>query len=466
MKKTPIRFVPEALSLALLLAASGASAQAHSGAVLPAGGVRVDVAGHFSHFNVRRVTGGTEPADAWFRRLVDAEVEEAGAGTGALLESFFAGTGGVQPGGAAADAIVGTADLGFHNTTREVPVRLAVGLFPRVELTVALPFERDEVLLQRYWLAGGNLGTNPDPVRNAQILASIDDGWAALGSAGLLPVEDTPLGILLAERVLALTGQELSLPAEAVGATFLGDRLGAAGLTPPLSGVRPWRTGDLEVGARLRVLSTFGDLAYPEASAGTGVRLTVAAAARLPTGQEVEPEEPFTQLASVGHTGFRLGADADIFIGRRAWLSAGGEMAHRSGGDSAAGDETEPLQAIVWSPASEMALRLTPRFRLTDLISFGGRYEMLRSGSERREVTTPTAAFALVTPAGSLHRLGFEVRYTSLPQIGALPGRLRGPLAMEAGLAYLQTVAGPAGAPAPGTVVIQASILHRLWGGN
>jgi hypothetical protein len=450
----------------LLVLGAPAAAQAPDGAVLPPGGVRFDIAGHFAHFNMRRVAGGTEPTDAWYRGRLEAVTGAVELESGARLESFFAGTGGVPAGGMAAVAELGVPDLAFHHTTRRVPMRLAVGILPRVELTAALDVERDEVLVQRYWLSGGNLGVNPNRAGNQELFASIGEGWATLGDWPLLPVSESDLGKLLTERVVALTGLAPDLPESAADLAFLGQLLeGMPWLAPPLAGLRPWRAGDLELGARVRVLSTFGEAVVPAEPGGVDLRVTVAAAARLPTGQRIFPEEPFTQLASVGHTGIRAGADADLFVGRRVWVNAAaGIMRH--GGGTAEADDGALIAAVVWSPASELSLRVSPRFRLTEEISFGGRYEVLRSGGERRDIRGPEGEFALVTPAGALQRAGFEVRYSTLPRLTALPGRLRGPLALEAGLGYLQTVAGPAGAPAPRIVTLQLSLLHRLWGGS
>jgi len=79
---------------------------------------------------------------------------------------------------------------------------------------------------------------------------------------------------------------------------------------------------------------------------------------------------------------------------------------------------------------------------------------------------TGETAFVLESPAGSLHRVGMDLRFTTLPTIARLPTTLRGPLAVEAGIMYLQTIAGPEGIPATRFIVLQGSLVHRLWGGQ
>jgi hypothetical protein len=449
--------------ITLIVLATPAASQAPDGAVLGRGAVRVDVGGHFAHFNSRRIEGGNEPVSAWYRALVTQLTEEVAVAAGTEVASFFAATGGVPGGGVAGEASLGAPDIAFQGSTRQVPMRLAIGLLPRTEITFSLPLEREEVLVQRFWLEGGTLGVNPDPAGNAARLEAIDPQWRALGEGLLLPTTGSQLGMQLRERVLALTGEELVLPAGAADVQFLTALLGQVpGLSPPLTGLRSWRAGDLEVGGRVRLIGTFGDAAYPTRPAAIDFRLTAAAAARIPTGQEPGGVEPFTQLPSVGHSGFRVGLDADLFLGRRFWLSAGSSYLALDGAE----EESigSPLvETVLWAPATELSTRIAPRYRLTESISFGARYDLLTSGEERREIRGQTGTFALVTPTGSVHRAGLEMRYSTLAALEDVPGRLRGPLAVEFGLGYLQTIAAADGTPLPRMVVLQGSVLHRLW---
>ena len=431
--------------------------------MLPTGGVRLDVGGHFSHFGSRFGVDATEPADGWYASRVTGVTGQMAEATSSGIERFLESTGGGAPAG---PAILGTPDVAFHGTTREIPIRLAIGLVPRTELTFRLAIARDEVLVQRFWLEGGTLGRNPDPQGNAELLAGIHPDWGELFAGLLLPVSESELGMQLRAHVMALTGEELLLPESAADAELLGEILNESpGLSPPPSGLRPWRAGDLEAGIRVRVLSTFGDLAYPAESSGLHARVAASLAARLPTGQRVRPAEPFTQLEGVGQSGIRGGVDVDLFAGSKFWFSGGAGIL-RLGGTGSTGEEEPEAGAVVWSPSHEIALRAAPRYRLTETISIGGRYEMARSGRERREIRTEGGDFTLITPAGTVQRAGLEVRYSTLPALGALPRGFGSPLPLEFAVGYLQTFAGPSGAPAPRTAFLQASVLHRFWGGD
>jgi hypothetical protein len=450
------------MALFAQLMAGPVIAQAVDASVQSPGVIRLDVAGIFTHAENRFSDAGREPESFWYQRIASDLLSGFETNVSTEIDRFFAGTGGPVDG----PATLGSLTARFQRSTRVVPFRLAIGLLPRTELTVSLPLERDDVLLQALGVTGATLGRNPDAAGNAALLSRIDPTWEALGGSALLPTAGSALGVALSARVQQLTGSSIALPANPADAQLLAQLLSLTpGAAPPLSGARPWRVGDLEVGARVLVLSSFGAAAYPADGGTVDFRLTAAIAARLPTGREVDPDEPFTQLPTVGHAGFRAGADADLFIGRRFWLTGGAgllELGDR--GDE--GASTGVVSAVIWSPASELSLRIAPRYRLAETIAMGGRYEMLRSGVSRSEVRGENGSFTLATPAGTIQRAGVEMRYSTLASIEGVPGILRGPLALEAGISFLRTISAPPGIPASGSVILQGSILQRLWGAS
>jgi hypothetical protein len=450
------------VALSAHVVAGAAAAQAVDASVQTPGVIRLDVAGIFTHADQRFTDTVREPESLWYQRIAIDLLSGIETTLATEIDRFFAATGTPVEGA----ATLGSLTARYQGTTRAVPFRLAVGLLPRTELTFSLPLERDDVLLQALGVADGTLGRNPDATGNAALLASIDPRWEALGASALLPTATSAIGIALSARVMELAGSAPSLPAGAADAQLLAQLLSLTpGAAPPLSGARPWRWGDLEVGARLLAISSFGTAAFPTGERPLDLRLTAAIAARLPTGQEVEPDEPFTRLPTVGHTGFRAGAEADLFMGRRFWLTAGTSLLTLR-------DREEPLagtwlvSSVIWSPANELSLGIAPRYRLTETIAMGGRYEMRRSGTARSEIRGENGSFALVTPAGTVQRAGVEMRFSTLASIERVPGVLRGPYALEAGIGFLRTISGPPGIPASGAVILQGSILQRLWGGG
>jgi len=440
------------------------SAQSIGGPVQPRGALRVDVENIFAHAAQRFSADGREPAGAWFQRLVGETVGEVVTATASEINLFFAATGGV-PAGADAEAAIGDLRTQLDVTTRHVPVSLRVGVLPRTEATLAFTVEREQVLVQNFVAAGGTLGTNPNPTANAELLASVGPRWESLGRSALLPTESSPLGIQLRQRVMALTGRTIALPTTTADVQAIQLLLTAfPEPVPTQSGLRPWRVGDLEVGARVLVLSTFGEAPYPEGSGEPEVRLTASVAARLPTGRPAAMTDMFTQLPTVGQSGFRAGSEGDLFAGR-FWLNGSANLLTLRSRSEPAPDASIPA-TVVWDPATELLMRLAPRYRLAQTIAMGARYELARSGSTRRQLIEGENSFTLESPAGSVQRIGLDLRFTTLPTIAGLPTPLRGPLALEAGLSYLQTIAAPPGVPAVRSVILSGSLTNRLWGGR
>lgn len=396
--------------------------------------------------------------------MIGETVAESVRSTAVEIDRFFAATGGIPPDNGAS-AMIGDLRTQLDVTSRQIPIKIMMGVLPRTEISLAMPIVREQVLVQNFVAPNGTLGRNPNAAANAALLASVDPRWEALGRSVLLPTEASPLGVQLRQRVMAVTGRALALPTAAVDAEGIGELLAAFPQPiPTRSGLQPWRVGDLEIGVRVLAISTLGASPYPTGDGEMDLRLTASAAARLPTGQQPALADRFTQLPSTGRSGFRVGTEGDLFAGR-LWLNGTASLLTLRSRSENVG-ETDLPTAVLWDPATELLMTLAPRYRVAETIAMGARYELARSGGTRREAILGETGFVLESPSGSIQRVGFDLRFTTLPTLTRLPTTLRGPLALEAGIMYLQDISGPAGVPAARSVVLQGSLVHRLWGGR
>jgi hypothetical protein len=379
-----------------------------------------------------------------------------------LLTSFFEETSDVA-GAMPADPsalTAGTLSLDPAFSVRYLPIRLAAGILPRLEIGVQLPVYRTERLFRDYTTSGGNVGSNPAAEANGQLLAGRTESAGALGAAPLLPLAGTPLADELQRRVLALTGGELDLPTAPISALDLRPLFNSL---PPSGYVSLWHPGDLEIDARFRLLSSFGSAPFPEPGAtGSSHRLTAFAAIRLPTGRATLPDYGIGTPPPAGHAGATVGATGDLFLGERVWISGGGTyrklgaaavqaFAPGEGGPFAAGSA---LVTIDRSPGDETELWILPRFRLTPTISFG---PMLRS-ERRSEGTESVEDIDLQIDGGSRHSAGFFLRYSMLPT--SPEGGL------DAEIGYTAAFAGSAGLEVPSVSYLRISLNRRIFGGG
>lgn len=435
----------------VMLLSTGAAAQAGAW-VLPPGTARIGVESEFSHW---RGELGPLPASG----LVPLPELRS------QLEEFMAASGGgaVDPD----QLTLGEAALSIRSDSRRVPLTLAVGVLPRVEIGVSLPVHRAEVQVSRFLLADALLGANPDADANAAAFAALGPQFEALGRARFLPLAGSPLGIELASR-LAGGENELVLPTTPVADSLLNLALAEQlGIVPLRTHQSPWLAGDAEVTLRVRLLSSMGAAPLPTGESAIDYRLTGQAGVRLPTGSG--PDSLLLHHASpeVGLTGWSGGLTGDLFIGRLGSVS--GLVSYSSTGDTRIPrrealpaeplDPSAPTRPSGWSPASEMRVRLSPRIRLARAISLGLDYEMLRlgDGSSGAPATGPDL---LEVPGGTFQRMGASVRFTAVP--AAVAGA--DVLPLEGLIAYSSGVSGP-GEYAPVTSLrIRVRLFQRLWG--
>ena len=458
-----------ALSLALLLSAAPAPAQETSW-VLPRGMAALEVGLQYTHFGSRFVAGGTMPLGAplstpltptTFGPLVPLQTE---------LNRFLAAT---EPagGGVRADAddlTLGALDVAAAADVREVPMVLRVGVLARVEVGIEVPVYRTDLRLERLALTGATVGINRNPAANRAALARLGAQYGALGESVLLPLAGTPLGDELTRRVTALGGS-IELPAAAADTLLpgllnqlLAEQLGVAMLE---SGTSPWRLGDAQLHAAVRVLDSFGGAPFPADSTPLAYRLAVQASVRLPTGAGSDTVKLIPFGPPVGVTGWGAGAVADLFLADRWWLTAATHF--RAHGEvevvRRVADPAAPLlaggapAALRWKPPTELSLRLAPRFRLHPAIALGAIYELAAVGES--SFAGAEGAAVMGTDGGVVQRLGGSVRYST---VAAGVGESSVPL--EVSLGFRTTVAGPGGVERRSTLTAQLSVLRRLWG--
>jgi hypothetical protein len=456
-------------ALSLALAPVPLPAQQGDAFVLPPGMFRLRATAEFAHFDSRFAPGGgAEPLASNLLAPLTAQTFAPLLPLQTELNRFL-GAGAVQ-----ADPQtlrLGALDVAADANVRVVPLSLAAGVLPRLEMEVSVPLLREEVLLTRFGLAGGTVGANPDTASNAELFGRIDPQWRTLGRSALLPTDSSALGRelqrLVAER---LPGETLDLPDSAATAALLDQLLGEElGLAPLQPGIGPWRTGDAEVSARFRLLSTLGAAPVPTDSTGLHYRAALSVSARFPTGSEPDSIRVLSQLPAVGQSGFGAGVDGDVYYGTRFWATVSARYSSRS--------EVEVLRRVVpptepfaspapahtvrWAPADRISIRATPRFRLTESLSLGAQYSLSLLGDDRFTIADGAAdASVLDVEGGAAQTLGIGFRFSTLPAYW----EGRGLLPVEVSIGWETTLSGPEGLPDASVVTLQASVFQRIWG--
>jgi hypothetical protein len=467
--------IPRLLCAALLLCCAGAErlvAQEPDAFLLRPGELRVQAGGAYTHARGWYGPGALVPVGGGLAGPLHAGNFAPLRPLEAELRAFYAAT---QPlPGAGAVEVgpetlqLGALDFATAANRRAVVASLALGVLPRLQLGVRLPILQEERLVQRLGLTGGTVAPNPSPDANAARLAAVDARWRELGGAAFLPTSGSALGRELQQRVRALTGGDsLQLPAAAPGVDLLQQQLPAAfGVAPLASGLLPWTLGDLEVEARLGLFDTFGGAPYPVEPGDLDLRTAVTLGVRLPTGGQADTLAVPVLFDDTGLAALHGRVEADLFLGRRVWTTLrAGYTAFRPvdlerrlvAWDAPLGGG--PAQPVRWRPGNQLELRVLPRYRLTEEISFGAEYALLHAGAAAHAVDG-VGAEPLARAAGASHRLSIGGRYTTLPahHLGA---RL---LPAEVGIRYRTTLGGVAGTVAASSVEAELSLFPRLFG--
>ena len=446
--------------LAFLPAA--ASAQEAEAWVLPRGLLELSATGAYTGYDTRLDGAGLgaelfAPYQSIADRLLAGRVDPVRAG----LADLFASTTDPDPEGGVPDSVsAGRASVRFAGDVRTVPFTLRYGLTNRLTIFATVPLERSGTVVFGPYLAGGTLGLNPDTVLNRTRLARVNERFGTLGGALLLPTAGSAEGIELQERLRAISPADtLSLPTRAL--TF-ADLLGRPALRGLLSAEeaaalglnstrRPYHLGDVQVGARFLLIRGPAGWPFPDTIVRRSLRTSVGVRARFPTGAgdtRVATELP----PGGGHFGVGVDVLNDVFLSRRWYVNVAAsgdvllpaDVVRQAFGADRPFPADSALRALRRSPGPRVALSVTPRWRLTDEISFNGEYAMVAQARTRYEAPEGVipGPFDWRT-GGALHALGIGGRYSSLQAFAR--GRARVPF--ELGLSVSQAVVGTLQAP-------------------
>jgi hypothetical protein len=427
--------------------------------------LEVRALGIFSGYD-ERFGGGRDPLGGAFETLLQPRAEALTAPElGPLrtrLNTFFAATG----------APVETASLGggsvralLSGDTRDVPITAALGLTPRLTVEATLPVTRRQTSVRGIFLEDGTIGLNPNVELNGRLLSRADTSFAALGRSPFLPVQGTAAATALRERLNARSagaGDSLALPTRGVSITeLLADAGRAARLTAQERDALTRRTagsgyqlGDVELGARFRLAGTAPVWGLPDDSAFVrGFRAVVGGRVRLPTGKLGNTLFLLEEPALRGHFGVAADAAADWFPSRRWWLTGAADAQLLLGSDVTrlaftsenSFPDTTQTRVLRREPGLRIGASLTPRYRLTNELSFAAQYRLEIAGAttysgDGAELLGPIELIA----GRTAHRLGIGASYTT---VGAYAAG-RAPFPAEVSLLYGRTLAGTGGAPA------------------
>jgi len=394
-------------------------------------------------------------------------------GLNALFDSIAGPAVDLLPGsvGVSASRLLARAD------DRVVTFALDVGVLPRVAFGVRVPLVQNWLEVAGFETAVGNVGLNPDPTTNGALLATLGAPFAALGTGAFLPTADSPLGILLQQRVAAAAGgAQLVLPTTApirmdiAGIAGTGEFIGGRH-SPETPG---WVLGDVEAVVSFQLLR-------PEASAADpggvrGFRAAVDVGARVPTGTPATADYLVFPKPELGLSGISAGLRTEYSTGRTGVFgSARFERLSSVTMDHTffsadAGSESpvvEPqVSRLEWQPGNRLSFEVVPFYRLVDEIRLSAGYAFARRAERYRFGGTAGAAVpdAVLDPvidgAATAHQLRVGVDFSTLAAYRA--GRASVPF--EARIMVRRGVGGSGGAPAERGVEAQARLFLRLWG--
>lgn len=460
--------------LIFLAAAAPARAAAQEGEawVLPRGLLEVSATGLYTRYD-QRLDGaplGTELAGE-IRSISDRLIGGQAGTVRFGLADLFAATSDPEAGDVPDSVTAGAPSFRLAADIRQAPFTLRYGLSNRLTVFATVPVERSGTVVFGPYLAGGTLGVNPAAAANRAKLERVDPRFGALGGGLLLPLRDSPEGRELQSRLRAINPADtLQLPLlPATYADFLAQEQLAAGLTEEEvaalelnSTRRAYHLGDVQLGARYLLIPGPAGWPYPDSVTRRGLRTVVGARLRLPTGSG---DTRFaTEVPPLGgHFGAGVDLLNDVFLTQRWYANVSASVDYLLPADvvrQAYGPERpfpgdSAFVTVRRAPGPRVAFALSPRWRLTDEITFSGEYAMLAQG--RTRYTAPDSVLPLPTEwrtGGSMHSLGIGIRYSSLQAFSR--GRAR--LPFEVSLGVTNAVVGNLLAPDAGTIRLTGRI--------
>jgi hypothetical protein len=460
-------FIPLAAAVPARAAAQEAEAW-----VLPRGLLEVSATGLYTRYDERLdgVPFGAEVAIQYQSisdRLIGGQAESARAG----LADLFASTSDPEAGDLPDSVTAGAPTLRLAADLRQAPFTVRYGLSDRLTVFATVPIERSGTVVFGPYLAGGTLGVNTAAAANREKLERVDPRFGALGGGLLLPTRDSPEGRELQSRLRAINPADtLVLPATPVtfeellaqqqlAAQLTAEEIAALGLN---STRRPYHLGDVQLGARFLLIPGPAGWPFPDTVARRSLRTVVGARLRLPTGSG---DTRFrTEVPPLGgHFGVGVDVLNDVFFTQRWYANVSAsadfllpaDVVRQAYGPERIFPGDSALVTVRRAPGLRAAFSVTPRWRLTDEISFHGEYAMLAQW--RTRYTGPDSVLPLPTEwrtGGSMHGVGIGMRYSSLQAFAR--GRAR--LPFEVSLGVTHAVLGNLQAPDAGTVRITGRI--------
>lgn len=286
------------------------------------------------------------------------------------------------------------------------------------------------------------------------------------------------------ELAAALTAAGLTAPAAPVFSTEVVDRetfaelprranLGIRGFFPP--GESLWQAGDLEVEAFVRVLD--GEV-RDSAAAAPRLAWTVALGAlvRLPTGTVDDPDVFLDQGTGHAQQDLEGSAYAALRVGRRFSLRAMGRYGIQQAAERIVRvAPPAPLFAPVgtkrtveWTPGAYLDLTVSPRFRISESLSFAADYRLFDKAEDEFLLPGVTPGDGVPDPAVrergtaiTLHQVAVGLRYSTLGLWR--DGRTGAPAELSARVVH--TVDGTGRAPRSTRAELAIRLFRRLWGG-
>ncbi|HEU0299672.1 MAG TPA: hypothetical protein VFR37_09465, partial [Longimicrobium sp.] len=440
--------------------------------VLPRGLLEVSATGLYTRYDDRLdgVPLGSDLAFAYLpisERLIGGAEKTARSG----LADLFASTTDPEAGQVPDSVTAGAPSVRLAADLRQAPLTLRYGLSDRLTVFATVPLERSGTVVFGPYLAGGTLGVNTAAAANRAKLERVDPRFGALGGGLLLPTRDSPAGRELQSRLRAInpadtlvlpptpvTFEEL-LAQEQLAALLTDEEIAALGLG---STRRPYHLGDVQLGARFLLIPGPAGWPFPDSVVRRGLRTVVGARLRLPTGSG---DTRFaTEVPPLGgHFGVGVDVLNDVFLTQRWYANVSAsadflfptDVVRQAYGPARLFPGDSALVTVQRAPGPRVAFSVTPRWRLTDEISFNAEYALLAQG--RTRYTAPDSVLPLPAEwrtGGAMHALGIGMRYSSLQAYAR--GRARVPFEVSVGLTH--AVLGTVQAPDAGTVRITGRI--------
>jgi hypothetical protein len=266
-------------------------------------------------------------------------------------------------------------------------------------------------------------------------------------------------------------------PLSAAGASvLLGDALGVN----PIGLVERSHIGDVEVGAKILLIDTFGGGAAARRSSGGGFRLAVGGLARLGTGQIDRPNELVDVGTGDGQTDLEANGVADFVFGRRLWASVAGRF-----GVQMKDEQLLRIPEVARNPfAAEyreqmvsrdlgdyIELEATPRYVYNDYLAASLLWTYRRKGEDtytgtfavtdvNGDAVTLDASILGVGTEQSEQRVGGGATFSTLRAFD----RGRANIPIEIQLLHWQTVSGSGYTPKRFNTQVQLRYYTRLFG--